>query len=85
MAIFLSDPLERELPPPGRYRLVGSSGEMTIDTHARRPRDDYRRAFAERRFFLETFCQRYGVHLLPMSTDDDPVACLQQALGRRTR
>jgi len=89
MAIFLSDPLERELPPPGRYRLVSNSGkmagEMTIDTHTRRARDDYRQAFAERLMLLETFCQRYGVHLLPMSTDDDPVACMQQALGRRAR
>jgi hypothetical protein len=32
---------------------------------------------------MEKFCQRYGIHLMPMSTDDDPVQLLQQALGRR--
>jgi uncharacterized protein (DUF58 family) len=85
MAIFLSDPLERELPPPGRYRLVSHSGELAIDTRTRRAREDYRKAFAKRLFLLETFCQRYGVHLLPMSTEDDPVASMQQALGRRAR
>jgi len=85
MAIFLSDPLERELPPPGRYRLVSSSGEMAIDTYARAARDDYRQAFARRFTILEKFCQRYGVHLLPMSTRDDPVQSLQQALGKRAR
>ena len=85
MAIFLSDPLERRLPPPGRYRLVSKAGEMAIDTHARRARDAYRQAFLERLTLLEVFCQRYGVHLMPMSTDDDPVECLQQALGKRAR
>ncbi|MEX2125415.1 MAG: DUF58 domain-containing protein [Woeseia sp.] len=85
MAVFLSDPLERELPPPGRYRLISDSGEMAIDTHARAARADYQQAFAERLALLENFCQRYGVHLMPMSTEDDPVHCLQQALGKRAR
>ena len=85
MAVFLSDPLERELPPPGRYRLVSDTTEMTIDTHARRAREDYRQAFAQRLSTLEFFCQRYGIHLLPMSTDDDPVESMQQALGKRAR
>jgi uncharacterized protein (DUF58 family) len=83
MAIFLSDPLERRLPPPGRYRLVSNGDEMAIDTHARSARADYEQAFAARREGLERFCQRYGVHLMPMSTEDDPVQSLQQALGKR--
>ena len=33
---------------------------------------------------LDRFCQRYGIHLMPLSTDDDPVSALQKALGRRT-
>jgi uncharacterized protein (DUF58 family) len=85
MAVFLSDPLERRLPPPGHYRLVSKTGEMAIDTYARRARSDYRQAFEARLNLLETFCQRYGVHLLPMSTEDDPVHTMQQALGKRTR
>ena len=85
MAVFLSDPLERQLPPPGRYRLVSASGEMAIDTRARRAREDYRQAFAERLALLEIFCQRYGIHLMPMSTEDDPVESMQQALGKRAR
>ena len=84
LAVFLSDPLERRLPPPGRYRLVHDDEEIAIDTFARAARDDYRTAFAERERELEKFCQRYGVHLLPLSTDDDPVSALQTALGRRT-
>ena len=83
LAIFLSDPLERQLPPPGRYRLVSHELEMAIDTYARSARTDYKHVFEERRQTMEKFCQRYGIHLMPMSTEDDPVQLLQQALGRR--
>lgn len=84
LAVFLSDPLERELPPPGRYRLVSPHDELAIDTYAAPARRDYEHAYEERLEELEKFCQRYGVHLMPMSTDDDPVSALQTALGRRT-
>jgi uncharacterized protein (DUF58 family) len=85
MAVFVSDPLERRLPPPGRYRLVSEEGEMAIDTFLTGARADYQREFDERREALETFCQRYGLHLLALSTEDDPVRSLQQALGKRQR
>ena len=84
LAVFMNDPIEQELPPPGRYRLVSSDEELAIDTHASAARRDYRQAFEQRVAELEAFCQRYGVHLMPMSTDDDPVSALQTALGRRT-
>jgi len=85
LAVFMNDPLERRLPPPGRYRLVSADDEMAIDTFAAAARRDYEQAFEQRAETLETFCQRYGVHLMPMSTDDDPVSSLQTALGKRTR
>lgn len=83
LAVFLSDPLERRLPPPGRYRLVSHDEEMAIDTYARGARSDYRHAFQERLHEFDVFCHRYGIHLLPLSTEDDPVRHLQQALGKR--
>jgi uncharacterized protein (DUF58 family) len=84
LAVFLNDPLERKLPPPGRYRLVSRDDELAIDTIAKSARRDYRDAFTQRTDELEAFCHRYGVHLMSMSTEDDPVATLQAALGRRT-
>lgn len=83
LAVFLSDPLERQLPPPGRYRLVSHDAEMAIDTYANNARSDYRHAFQERVHDMEAFCHRYGIHLMPLSTDDDPVQSLQQTLGKR--
>lgn len=84
LAVFMNDPLERTLPPPGRYRIVSPNHELAIDTYAAAARRDYEKEFAERSHNLEAFCHRYGVHLMPMSTDDDPVSTLQTALGRRT-
>lgn len=85
LALFLNDPIERQLPPPGRYRLVAGEEEMAIDTFTKAARQEYANAFESRSHELEVFCQRYGVHLLPLSTDDDPVSTLQTALGRRSR
>ncbi len=84
LAVFVNDPLERRLPPPGRYRLVSDDAEMMIDTFARGARTDYRHEFEQRQAMLDKFCQRYGIHLMSLSTDDDPVAAMQRALGRRT-
>jgi len=84
LAVFLNDPLERKLPPPGHYRLVSRDDELAIDTFAKAARRDYENTFQSRSQQLEAFCQRYGIHLMPLSTEDDPVTALQTALGRRT-
>lgn len=85
LALFLNDPIEHELPPPGRYRLVAGDDELAIDTYTRAARRDYANAFEKRKRELEVFCHRYGIHLLPLSTQDDPVSTLQTALGKRSR
>lgn len=84
LAIFINDPLERRLPPPGRYRLVSDQDEMMIDTFAKNARSEYRHEFEARAALLDRFCHRYGIHLMSLSTEDDPVETLQRALGRRT-
>ena len=84
LAVQINDPFERQLPPPGRYRLIAEEDELAIDTYANAARRDYEQAYAERSEEFETFCHRYGIHLMPMSTRDDPVTALQTALGRRT-
>ena len=85
LAIVVSDPLERELPPPGHYRLVSHEDEMAIDTYSRSARKDYQAAFDARKEEQDKFFHRYGIHVLPLSTNEDPVQRLQQALGRRAR
>lgn len=84
LAIFVSDPLERRLPPPGRYRLVSHDDEMMIDTFAKNARADYRHEFEARREQMDRFAKRYGIHLLDLSTEEDTVLAMQRALGHRS-
>ena len=83
-AIFISDPMEKILPPPGNYRLVAPNQEIEIDTSSKTTRLDYENAFVNRENNLNIFCSRYGVHLMPMSTNDNPVTALQIAFGKRS-
>jgi len=84
LAVRINDPFERNLPPPGRYRLVADENELAIDTYAKAARRDYEQAYTQRSDEFEAFCLRYGIHVMPMSTQDDPVTALQTALGKRT-
>ncbi len=84
LAVCISDPIEKMLPPAGRYRIVSDESELAIDTGNAITRRDYEKNYQQRADALEAFCQRYGVHLMPLSTDDDPVSALQVALGKRT-
>jgi uncharacterized protein (DUF58 family) len=84
LAVQINDPFERNLPPPGRYRLVADDNELAIDTYAKAARRDYEQAWVQRSDEFEAFCLRYGIHVMPMSTQDDPVTALQTALGKRT-
>ncbi len=85
LVVQISDPFEKALPPPGRYRLIADDEELAIDTYAGAARRDYAKAFTERSEAFEEFCHLYGIHLMPLSTQDDPVAALRKSLGKRAR
>jgi hypothetical protein len=59
--------------------------ELAIDTYISSARREYANAFEQRQHALEACCHRYGFHLLPLSTEDDPISALQTALGKRSR
>lgn len=81
--IAIHDPLEAELPPPGRYRVDDGRRCLTVDTGDPRYRDRYRRAFAARHAQLEQLCRGHRITLLPYSTADEPLPVLQRGLGVR--
>ena len=78
------DPLEAELPPPGRYRVSDGSNDINMDTAARDLRARYQQRFAARQAELQQLCQRHHMNLLRLSTVDNPLAGLQRGLGVRT-
>jgi uncharacterized protein (DUF58 family) len=81
--ISIHDPLESELPPPGRYRVSDGARFITVDSTLDAVRQQYHQRYQWRQAELQQFCRRHGLYLLPMSTADDPLTVLQRGLGGR--
>ncbi len=79
--ISIHDPLEQELPPPGRYRVSDGERIVTIDSTLTAVCEEYRQRYQWQQAELPQFCRRHGLYLLPTSTADDPLAVLQRGLG----
>jgi uncharacterized protein (DUF58 family) len=70
--IHFHDPLERDLPPPGRYRIESGARSFTIETEDAAARERYRAQFEERRARLVELARAQSISLLECSTLDDP-------------
>lgn len=81
LLMHVYDPLEAELPPPGRYRIHDGSRALPIETGNAQARERYARQFDERRERLSRLQKLPGVAVVECRTDEDP----QIALGRRFR
>lgn len=79
--IFIHDPLERDLPPPGIYRVSDGEREYVLDTFDPGRAAEYRRRFEDHQRRLERLARRHGIFLIQCSTRDDPVAVLQSGLA----
>jgi uncharacterized protein (DUF58 family) len=75
--IFVFDGLEAAAPGSGEYRVSDGQRVLRLSSADRRWRDEYARAFAERRERLAALCRRRGVALLPLRTGDDPAEVLR--------
>jgi len=78
--VFVHDPLEQALPPPGLYRICGPQGERLLDTRSSRARDAHHRRFKDRCERLRSFCRGCGGRLLVCPTTDDPLRVLRGGL-----
>jgi hypothetical protein len=81
--IAIHDPIEAELPPPGRYRVTDGVRNLVLDTTGTQARERYRARFAERQETLRGLCRRYGMSLVPLATQADLAASLRTPLLRR--
>ena len=79
--IFISDPLEMELPPPGDYRLSDGEQEIVLDSRNVRVREAYRERFQQHVQRLKQLCWKHHIHFLPCSTSDNLTQTLRQGLG----
>lgn len=77
------DPIEAELPPPGRYRIGIGSRVHTIDTSDETLRDRYRQGFEQRCQALRALARLPGIRFVPCASSDDPTRVLMRQYARR--
>ena len=77
--VHFFDPVEKDLPPPGRYRIKLGGRTMAIDTGPETTRRGYRKQFEQRQKKLKDIVRSVGIHFLECSTSDDP----RELLARR--
>ena len=79
----VDDPADQTLPEMGRVTFVGPDGEaMEIDTENRQARENYTQAWHERRKLLTGLCNRLGIPLMPVSTNEEIHMALTHGLAR---
>lgn len=81
--VQIFDPVEAELPPPGRYRIAMGKRMLTIDTSDEATRASYRAAFEQRRTALRLLARLPGMRLIACATDEDPALILTRHYARR--
>jgi uncharacterized protein (DUF58 family) len=81
--VHFYDPIERELPPPGRYRVTAAGRTFAIETDSAAARQRYGDQFAERRGRFAALARAPSIYLLECSTTDDPRAVLAQRFNSR--
>lgn len=81
LSMLIYDELERELPPPGSYRLSDGADEFVLDAADPEYRALYAERFAARTAHVGELARRCGMSFLTCRTDQDPLRVLQQGLG----
>lgn len=81
--VFISDPLERELPSSGYYRLTDGRREIELATGDAETRRRHAERFAAHLARLQRLAQHGNIHLIECSTVADPLRALQYGLGLR--
>ncbi len=79
-AIMVSDPVEEQLPPPGRYVLSNGGKRLSITTNDARTRAFYETRYEQRKTMLQDFFTRRGGRFMSVSTQDDLAASATHVL-----
>jgi uncharacterized protein (DUF58 family) len=81
--VHVFDPIEAELPPPGRYRVVSGGRTLAIETSNDALRRKYHDRFAARVEALRSLDRLPGIHLIECPTNADARALLAQQFRQR--
>ncbi|MCX5569279.1 DUF58 domain-containing protein [Kaistia nematophila] len=83
LAIFVSDPIEADLPPLGRVIVGEGDNQIEVDSAAVSLRHRFASGFSERRASLEGFSRQRTIPVLPIETGRDVSAQFRDLLGQR--
>ena len=81
--VFMFDPLERDLPPAGMYRVRSGHETVLLNTRDAKVRETYRRRFDARYERWYRRSRLNGIYLMTHSTEHDVMQTLQRGLGSR--
>jgi uncharacterized protein (DUF58 family) len=85
LAIRVTDPVEIDPPPPGRYEITNGKQSAILDIEAARRRSAYHDFFSRQHQLVHDTLQGNAIPLLQLSTTDEPVRALQQWFGKGRR
>ena len=83
MLVHFFDPVEAELPPPGRYRIHSAGRSFAIETANEAMRRRYQDRFEERRAGLRALARVPGIRVIDCATDAEPRSVLAQQFRPR--
>jgi uncharacterized protein (DUF58 family) len=81
--LFVYDPLERELPPPGQYTVTDGSQRRLIRTGGTHSRERYTHSFDSNLKNLHTDLGKLGIPLIEVGTEQAPLERLMHYYGAR--
>lgn len=84
-AVYVFDPLERELPPPALYMVTDGVQRTVLDSGARAVRARHRESFEQRRAALQQLLAGVGIPLVDAPTDQPPLAIFRQQRAQLRR
>jgi len=82
LLVWVTDPLEQQLPNVGQVRVNDGESERALPTADMHFRERFRAAFEEERAMFQTFWQEARAVGFELSTDDDVVERLRVVLGK---
>jgi uncharacterized protein (DUF58 family) len=81
--LWVLDPMEARLPPPGRYPLTDGARHLVLDTAPRAVRAAHDRAFAARRERLARYAAQPGTRCHAVRTGEELFTALERPFAER--
>ncbi len=85
VAVHVSDPLEAELPRPGRYDITNGMHRKTIDTHSRHARQRYHQDFQDNLDALKQQFTGLRVPFIELSADKNTAEQMKTSFAVRRK